>query len=89
MKTLLLLAMLAASLAVGACDVAQSATNTAKNYAIEEGKKEIANRAGVCPANDEALKEENDRLKAEAVEKDKKITWLRKKAKDAGADLTK
>lgn len=28
-------------------------------------------------------------LKNDIAEKDKKITWLRKKAKDAGADLTK
>lgn len=30
-----------------------------------------------------------EQLRTEIAEKDKKINWLRKKAKDAGADLTK
>jgi hypothetical protein len=35
------------------------------------------------------LAKANEQLQQESIEKDKKITWLRKKAKDAGADLTK
>lgn len=59
---------------------------------LDSNKNDIDIRDKVISKCDDTVSElraENEKLKSDIVEKDKKIVWLRGKAKAAGADLTK